>query len=109
MLVNASTVVSVLLQVSHNLVHKELDAIHETISAFPEPLLGQYVEKVLQEKKLEDQLCACLSLAEHLNLMAQTITQPGTAQLLVWLQTYISGRIRQQAGDRAAGPGKSPA
>ena len=109
MLVNASTVVSVLLQVSHNLVHKELDAIHETISAFPEPLLGQYVEKVLQEKKLEDQLCACLSLAEHLHLMAQTITQPVTAQLLVWLQTYISGRIRQQAGDRAAGPGKSPA
>lgn len=109
LLVNASTMVSVLLQIIHSLVHQEFDAVRETISSFPEPLLGQYIERVLQEKKLEDQLCACLSLAEHLHLMAETITEPVNAHLLVWLQTYISGRIRQQAVDRAAGPGKGPA
>lgn len=108
-LVNAPTIVSILLQASHSLVHQEFDAVRETISSFPEPLLTQYLEKALQEKSQEDQLCACLSLAEHLHLMTQAITPAINAQLLVWLQTYISGRVRQQMMSQPAGPAKGPA
>ena len=108
-LVNASAMVSFLLQISHNLVHQEFDAIREAISIFPEPSLVPYVEKALQEESLEDQLCACLTLAEQLHLMAQNITEIVNTQLLVWLQTYISGRIHQQMRGQPAGSAKNPA
>lgn len=102
-------VVSVLLQISHSLVHRELDVIQETISSFPELPLVQYIEKALREKSQEDQLCACLTLVEHLHLLSQIITPAVNEQLLVWLQTYISGRIRQQMMSQSSRPAKDSA
>lgn len=108
-LVNAPMVVSVLLQISHSLVHRELDVIQETISSFPELPLVQYIEKALREKSQEDQLCACLTLVEHLHLLSQIITPAVNEQLLVWLQTYISGRIRQQMMSQSSRPAEDSA
>jgi hypothetical protein len=96
MVINANMVVSALLQVTHSLVHHELDAVQDAIDTFPEGVLRQYVENTLQETNLEDQLCACLTLAEQMHLMAISIPQEVSDQLLVWLQTYLSARMRQR-------------
>jgi len=96
MLINASMVVSALLQVTHNLVHHELEAVREAIDTFPEGVLRLYVENTLQEANLEDQLCACLTLAEQMHLIAISIPPEVSEQLLVWLQTYLSARMRQR-------------
>jgi hypothetical protein len=89
-------VVSALLQVTHNLVHHELDAVQDAIDTFPEGVLRQYIQNTLQEANLEDQLCACLTLAEQMHLIAVSIPQAISEQLLVWLQTYLSARMRQR-------------
>jgi hypothetical protein len=94
MLINAGMGVSVLLQISHNLVHNEREPISDMLNAFPEGVLRQYVETAMQETSLEDQLCACLTLAEQLQLFALSIPPAISDQLLVWLQTYISSRMR---------------
>jgi hypothetical protein len=105
LIVNANSAVSILLQISHNLIHKELEAIHEAITTFPETALGQYVEKALQEESLEDQLCAVLSLAEQMHMIALSIPQPVNEQFLIWLQTYIAGRVRQGLTNERGRPG----
>jgi len=96
MLINANMVVSVLLQITHSLVHNEIEAVHEVLEVFPEGILRQYVENTLQEANREDQLCACLTLAEQMHLIALSIPPGVSDQLLIWLQTYLSTRMRQR-------------
>jgi hypothetical protein len=96
MMISANMAVSVLLQVTHSLVHNERDALPELMDVFPEGMLRQYVEKTLQEPNFEDQLCACLTLAEQMQLLALTILPQTGDQLLIWLQTYLSARMRQR-------------
>jgi hypothetical protein len=105
LIVNAHSVVSALLQVTHSMVHKERDAIQETLLSFPEPIVGQYVEKALQLASLEDQLCAALSLAEQMHMIALAIPQSANEQFVVWLQTYIAGRARQDLFNKPPGSG----
>ena len=95
-LVNANMIVSVLLQVTHSLVHNDQDSIQELLSLFPEAVIHQYVENALQEVNQEDQLCACLTLAEQMQLVALNIPSTMSDQLLIWLQTYISARMRHR-------------
>jgi len=95
MLINANMIVSALLQITHSLVHSEVDSIHEIVNAFPENTLRQYIETTLQETSQEDQLCACLTLAEQMQLIAMSIPLGISDQLLIWLQTYLSSRMRQ--------------
>lgn len=94
-LITPSVFVSALLQISHSLVHDERESIPQILGAFQEKALSQYVEKSLQERQLEDRLCACLSLAEQLQMIALTIPHYAVEQLLVWMQTFISVRLRQ--------------
>jgi hypothetical protein len=96
MMISANMAVSVLLQITHSLVHNERDALPELMDIFPEGTLRQYVEKTLQEPNFEDQLCACLTLAEQMQLLALTILPQTGDQLLIWLQTYLSARMRQR-------------
>lgn len=96
MLINAGMVVSVLLQITHSLVHDERDPIGEILNVFPEGILRQYIETTLQEANREDQLCACLTLAEQMQLFALSVSPEINAQLSIWLQTYISSRMRQR-------------
>ncbi len=105
LIVNANSAVSVLLQVTHSLVHNERDEIQETLHSFPEPIVIQYVEKALQLANLEDQLCAVLSLAEQMHMIARAIPLPVNEQFVIWLQTYIAGRIRQDLLNKPAGSG----
>jgi hypothetical protein len=95
-LINAPMVVSVLLQVAHTLAHNERDPIPEMLSVFPEDAVRQYIEGAIQEATLEDRLCACLTLAEQMHLLAMAVPPSTSDQLLVWLQTYISTRLRQR-------------
>ena len=95
MLINANMIVSALLQITHSLVHNEIDPIHEMVNSFPESTLRQYIETTLQETNREDQLCACLTLAEQMQLVAVSIPLSISDQLLIWLQTYLSSRMRQ--------------
>jgi hypothetical protein len=88
--------VSLLLQITHSLVHDERDAIREPLDAFQDGVLRQYIEKVMQEPSFEDRLCACLTLTEQVQLLALTISPSLSDQLLVWLQTYLSSRMRQR-------------
>lgn len=99
LLISANMVVSVMLQVTHSLVHKERESIPDMLGVFPEGVLRQYVEKALQENKHEDQLCACLTLAEQMHLLAMAIPPATNEQLIVWLQTYISARMRPRLAD----------
>lgn len=94
LLINSGMIVSILLQITHSVVHDERDVIPGMLDVFPEDILRQYVEKVLQEPSKEDRLCACLTFAEQAQLIALNITQATSEQLLVWLQTYISARMR---------------
>lgn len=96
LLINASMTVSVLLQVTHSLVHSEREAISDILDSFPEGTVRQYIEKALQETSLEDQLCACLTLAEQMQLIALAIPPSTSEQMLVWLQTHIATRMRQR-------------
>lgn len=96
LLVNAPTAVSIMLQITHNLVHDERGAIQEPLDIFPDDTLRQYVEHTLQETTQEDRLCACLTLTEQLHMLALLIPSPVGSELLVWLQTYLSARIRQR-------------
>ena len=96
MLINANMVVSILLQITHSLVHGEHEAIHELLESFPEVVLRRYIENVLQETSQEDRLCACLTLTEQMHLIASTIPPVVSEQLLIWLQTYLSTRMRQR-------------
>ena len=95
-LINAPMVVSVLLQVAHTLAHNERDPIPEMLRVFPEDAVRQYIEGAIQEATLEDRLCACLTLAEQIHLLAMAVPPSTSDQLLVWLQTYISTRLRQR-------------
>jgi len=99
MLLNANTIVSILLQICHNMVHRELDMIQEVLGLFPEYTLRQYVEKTLQESSEEDQLCNCLTLAEQMHLIALAVPTSIAEQLLIWMQTYIAARMRQRLVD----------
>lgn len=105
LIVSANSVVSVLLQAAHNMVHNERDALQETLHSFPEPIVVQYVEKALQLASLEDRLCAVLSLAEQMHMIALAVPQPVNEQFLIWLQTYIAGRVRQDLLNKSAGSG----
>jgi hypothetical protein len=96
LLINASTVVSVLLQVVHSVVHNERGSISEILNVFPEGILRQYIENALQETSQEDQLCACLTLAEQMQLIALALPPRINDQILVWLQTHISVQMRQR-------------
>jgi hypothetical protein len=96
LLINANMVVSVLLQITHNLVHNEHEPVQEMLNIFPVDLLRQYIETALQETNQEDRLCACLTLAEQMHLLALTIPSTTADQLLIWLQTYLSSRMRQR-------------
>ena len=95
-LINANMVVSVLLQITHSLVHNERDSIQELLNLFPEIVFRQYIEGALQEVNQEDQLCACLTLAEQMHLITLNIPPTIGDQLLIWLQTYISARMRHR-------------
>jgi len=95
-LVNANMVVSVLLQITHSLVHNDQDSIQELLSLLPEAEFHQYIENALQEVNQEDQLCACLTLAEQMQLVALNLPSAMSDQLLIWLQTYISARMRHR-------------
>ncbi len=95
LIIHAHMVVSALLQVAHSITHGELDQVMEPLHAFPEGVLGRYIESALQEPDLEERLCACLTLAEQMQLLALTIPAEVNEQLVVWLQTYLSGRLRQ--------------
>jgi hypothetical protein len=53
----------------------------------------------MQETNQEDQLCACLTLAEQMQLIALAIPPGINDQLVVWLQTYISARMRSRLLD----------
>ena len=99
LLVSAGMVVSVLLQITHSLVHNERTAIPEMLATFPEGVLRQYIENAMQETNQEDQLCACLTLAEQMQLIALAIPPGINDQLVVWLQTYISARMRRRLLD----------
>jgi hypothetical protein len=99
LLISAGMVVSVLLQITHSLVHNEREAIPEMLATFPEGVLRQYIENAMQETNQEDQLCACLTLAEQMQLIALAIPPGINDQLVVWLQTYISARMRHRLLD----------
>lgn len=96
LIINPGLTVSTLLQLTHNLVHNEHDLIQEVLNVLPETALRQYVEKAIQEPRQEDRLCACLTLAEQMQIIDLTISSQASEQLLVWMQTYISAHIRQQ-------------
>jgi hypothetical protein len=96
MLINSGMVVSVLLQITHSLVHHENDAVQELLDVFPEGVLRQYVERIMQEPSEEDRLCGCLALAEQMQLLAITIPGPIGDQLLIWLQTHLALKMRQR-------------
>jgi hypothetical protein len=96
MLINAGMVVSVLLQIAHNLVHNELETVRDLLVPLPEAVLRQYIENTLREEHLEDQLCACLTLAEQIQLIALAIPPAISEQLLIWLQTYLTAQMRQR-------------
>lgn len=96
LLINASMAVSVLLQITHSLAHHEREPISDILNILPETALRQYIESALQETSHEDQLCACLTLAEQMQLIAIAVPQHVSDQLLVWLQTHISVRMRQR-------------
>ncbi|HML21095.1 MAG TPA: hypothetical protein PKD09_05565 [Aggregatilinea sp.] len=96
MLFNASMIVSTLLQITHSLVHEERDAVPELLATLTEPVLHQYIESAMQEPSREDQLCACLTLAEQLQLVSIAIPKDIANHLLVWFQTYLSTVMRQQ-------------
>ncbi|NLE50165.1 MAG: hypothetical protein GX613_02050 [Chloroflexi bacterium] len=95
MLINAPTLVSALIQVAHSLVHDERDAIPEILASMPESTLQRYIDGVLLERSLEDQLCGCLTLAEQAQLFAMSVPQEIIHHLATWLQTYLAGRLRQ--------------
>lgn len=96
MLLNAPMIVSTLLQITHSLVHDERDAVPELLATFSEPVLHQYIESAMQEPSREDQLCACLTLAEQMQLVSIAISKDISNHLLVWFQTYLSTVMRQQ-------------
>jgi hypothetical protein len=96
MIINAGMAVSVMIQITHGLVHDERDTVQELLDVFPEGVLRQYVENLLQEPALEDRLCACLALAEQLQLLALAISPAIRDQLLIWLQTYVATKMRQR-------------
>ncbi|MBN1565383.1 MAG: hypothetical protein JXA10_16170 [Anaerolineae bacterium] len=96
LLINANMVVSVLLQITHSLAHNERGPIAEILSVFPEDTLRHYIETAMQEPNLEDQLCACLTLAEQMQLIAMALPSDLVDQLLIWLQTHISVQMRQR-------------
>ncbi len=96
LLINASMVVSILLQVAHSLAHNEHDPISEILNVFPEGTLRQYIETAMQETSQEDQLCACLTLAEQMQLIAIALTPHINDQILIWLQTHIAMQMRQR-------------
>ena len=100
-LLNTSLIVTTLLQITHSLVHDDREPIAEMLDTFAEPALRQYIESAMQEASLEDRLCACLTLAEQMQLLAHTITPAINEQLLVWFQTYLSGRMRHTMMDAA--------
>ncbi len=109
LLISAGMVVSVLLQITHSLVHNEREAIPEMLAAFPEGVLRQYIENAMQESNQEDQLCACLTLAEQMQLIALAVPPGINDQLVVWLQTYISARMRHRLLDDPNQAPNSPA
>lgn len=96
LIINPGIAISTLLQLTHNLVHNEHDSIQEILGLYPDDILHQYVERALQEPSQEDRLCACLTLAEQLHVISLTISHHTANQMLVWMQTYISARLRQQ-------------
>ena len=100
-LINASLIVTTLLQITHSLVHDDREPIGEMLDTFAEPVLRQYIESAMQEATLEDRLCACLTLAEQMQLVAHTIPAGINEQLLTWFQTYLSGRMRRNMMDGA--------
>ncbi|NDJ78295.1 MAG: hypothetical protein GYB65_18760 [Chloroflexi bacterium] len=106
MLINAGLGVSTLLQITHSLVHDEREAISALLDVYPEDVLRQYVEKTLQETSQEDRLCACLTLAEQLQLLHLAIDSTQRDQLMLWLQTYISTRMRPRILGSAEGTDK---
>ena len=95
LLLNAPTLVSTMIQVTHSLVHHELDAIPDILNTMPEASLRRYIEGVLREPSLEDQLCGCLTLAEQAQLFAMSVPQEIVHHLATWLQTYLSSRLRR--------------
>lgn len=95
LLLNAPTLVSTMIQVTHSLVHHELDAIPDILNTMPEASLRRYIAGVLREPSLEDQLCGCLTLAEQAQLFAMSVPQEIVHHLATWLQTYLSSRLRR--------------
>jgi len=95
LLLNAPTLVSTLIQVAHSLVHDERDAIPEILADMSESAVQRYIDGVLREPTLEDQLCGCLTLAEQAQLFAMSVPQEIIHHLATWLQTYLAGRLRQ--------------
>lgn len=88
--------VSTLLQLTHNLIHNEHDMLQDLLNVLPGDALHQYIEKALQEPQQEDRLCACLTLTEQMQLIDLSLSDQAAEQLFVWMQTYISTRVRQQ-------------
>jgi len=95
LIISAHSVVTALLQAAHSITHGEIAQVMESLNPFPEGVLSRYLETALQEPDLEERLCACLTLAEQMQVLALTIPPDVNAQLVVWLQTYLSGRLRQ--------------
>lgn len=95
LIIHAHMVVSALLQVAHSLTHGEVDMVMDPLRAFPEGVLDRYIETVLQDPDLEERLCGCLTLAEQMQLLALSVPPDINEQLVIWLQTYLSSRMRQ--------------
>jgi len=95
LLLNAPTLVSALLQVAHSLVHNERDAVPEIMSAVPVPALERFVEGLLREPSLEEQLCGLLTLAEQAQLISLSVPPEILHHLATWLQTFLAGRLRR--------------
>ncbi len=96
LIINANMVVSVMIQITHSLVHDEREPIYEMLGVFAEPVLHQYVEKALQETRQEDLLCACLTLAEQMQVLALAIPPHINDQMMIWLQTFLAAKLRQR-------------
>ena len=91
-MVNTSSIVATLLQLTHNMVHHDHRMVTEVLQLVVNPTLRRYLELLLQEVELEDRLCGVLALAEQVQMLALLIPQRTQDMLSVWLHTYIAGR-----------------
>ena len=91
-LVNTNSLVALLLQLAHNLVHHDHRTAFQVLQLVLHPTVRHYLEAAMQEPDIEDRLCAVLALAEQIQMVELTVPQHAQDMLSVWLHTYIAGR-----------------